>query len=464
MRKLILLLITFLLTVFGIITLYNTFTSFSRQLQIRPSKRMALNDTLAIARLSAALRIPLVSNPSDSIFRAAVNSFPEFLKEAFPNFHQDPSVRLRVFGKNSILYRWTGRDNRLKPILLIARIDVQDPDLKKIPQWKFNPFMGKSENGFIWGAGTMEGKSAAMAILEALELGQTDGKMPQRSLYLALINESDNNNKSAEQLAELLKNEGLEFEFILGAESYISDGVCLGLSKQIAMIGCAERFELAANIRGYGAEQLKQKLEKLSAKKMSVNWNGKAGKQLIGTLTPELPFGDKWILSNRYFFSSLIASRLYSDELLGKMLFPEFEIRELKGSDATLRWLIPPDTDTAQFKKLIKSEFDKELVEWNNEKTNIRNISNQGGYAYEAIQSSIRQGIGEVLVIPGIDPKPGMLRYFVGLSPALYNFRPWSFDMAETERLNSGIDHRLSLKQYLLGVNFYRTLFNNTLF
>jgi hypothetical protein len=67
-------------------------------------------------------------------------------------------------------------------------------------------------------------------------------------------------------------------------------------------------------------------------------------------------------------------------------------------------------------------------------------------------------------VIPAIKKSPGNSSFYMKLSPALFDFRPWSFDQAEIERLNSGIDQRLQIKQYLKGVNFYRVLLKNTVF
>ena len=110
MRKLFLLFIVFAVLVLGIISFYNAMTTFSKQLNIKALSLSKINDTLAYNRLSSAIRIPIVNNPIDSIFIGAEQKFPEFLREAFPNFHNDPSVSIMGFGSNSLLYRWKGRD------------------------------------------------------------------------------------------------------------------------------------------------------------------------------------------------------------------------------------------------------------------------------------------------------------------------------------------------------------------
>lgn len=462
MRKLFLLFIVFAFLVLGIIAFYNAMTTFSKQLNIKPLTLSGINDTLALNRLSSAIRIPLVNNPLDSVFIGAEPKFPEFLREAFPNFHNDPSVSIIGFGSNSLLYRWKGRDNRMKPILLIAETDVKDPDLNKLPQWTYNPFLGKISGGYIWGAGVMDGKSAAIAMLEALEASVNDDKIPQRTLYLALINnkEKDDNHQI---LADLLYNEGLSFEFVLNSESFLNEGICLGLKRPIAALSTSEKQPVSLKMKGYSPDVLKKKLENLTLKKRTVKTRGKIAASLISTIIPELNFTDRLLFCNPYIFGPLINTRLKNDPLLSEMFDIDMEISKMEGIGTEIKWLLPPDTDINKFKDMIHEEFEGIKLSWEEPKLK-RNLCPNAGFAYEAMQTSIRQALGDVIVIPAIKTEPGKSSYYKRLSPALLDFRPWTFDQAEIERLNSGIDHRLQVKQYLKGVNFYRILFKNTLF
>lgn len=462
MRKLFLMIIVFVFLVLGIIALYNTMTVYSKQLNIKLVEPGKLNDSLALARLGASIRIPLVNNPIDSIFIGAEKKFPEFLRDAFPEFHSDAAVNVISFGSNSVLYRWKGRNSRLKPILLIAEITVKDPDLNKLTQWTYNPFMGKISAGYIWGAGVMESKTSAMAILEALESVANEDKIPQRSVYLALVNNKDKKS-SHELLANLLYNEGLEFEFVLNTESHIHDGSCLGLNRPIAALCTSEKHAISLLMKGYPPDLLKKKLENLTLKKRSVRTRGKASKELLATLVPELNFTDRLLFCNPYFFDPLIKSRIKNDELLSDMFDIEMEIIKMEGSGTEVRWLLPPDTDIKAFKSMVNTEFKDMSFNWE-ENSEKRNLSPNEGYSFEALQTSIRQALGDVIVIPAIKKSPGNSSFYMKLSPALFDFRPWSFDQAEIERLNSGIDQRLQIKQYLKGVNFYRVLLKNTVF
>jgi carboxypeptidase PM20D1 len=464
MRKLFLVLILFIILFLGIITLYNTFSAFSKQLNIKAEPRLALNDSLALIRLSAALRIPLVNNPIDSIFIKAEKQFPEFLAEAFPAFHNDPSVNSIKVAANSRLYRWTGRNNRLKPILLIAEIDVKDPELSKIPQWTYNPFMGKIADSFIWGAGVMESKSAAIAILEALEAAISLEKLPQRTLYLALVNSGQNNKSNSHDiLSKLLYEDGLEFEFILNTGSFISEGSCRGLDKGIAALACSERSQLDMSLKNIQSESIKEDLGKIALTKNSLPTDGAAADQLLETLIPELTFLDKWLLSNRFLFGFLSDSRLKKEPFMSEMFDITMEITKMEAGEIKISWFLPPDSDLEKFKHFIAKNLGRTDIEWSSIGPK-RGLSPNQGYAFEVMQTSIRQGIGPLIVLPTINSKPGSSAYYSALSPSVFDFRPWSFDAAETERLRSGIDQRLAVEQYLQGVNFYRVLFRNTLF
>jgi carboxypeptidase PM20D1 len=298
-------------------------------------------------------------------------------------------------------------------------------------------------------------------MLEALEASVNENKIPQRTLYLALINNKDK--KSHQLLSEMLREEGLEFEFVLNTESHINDGICLGLNRPVAALSTSEKQAFSLKMKGYTPDLLKKKLENLALKKRSIKTRGKAAKELLSTIVPELNFTDRLLFSNPYFFGPLINSRLRNDALLADMFEIDMEISKIEASGTEINWLLPPDTDITAFKESVNNELKGIQLSWEEAKIR-RNISPSQGYAYEAMQTSIRQALGDVIVIPSIKTKPGSSAYYQKLSKALLDFKPWVFDGAENERLNSGIDHRLLTKQYLNGVNFYRILFRNTLF
>ena len=72
----------------------------------------------------------------------------------------------------------------LKPIILMAHIDVVPVEQASINQWTYWPFDGRVAEGLIWGRGTLDDKGNLMAVMEAIEGLLAAGFQPARSVYL----------------------------------------------------------------------------------------------------------------------------------------------------------------------------------------------------------------------------------------------------------------------------------------
>ena len=153
----------------------------SRQMTPPPAKEMRLDTAALVGRLSRAIGFRTISaaNP-----RAAESEefarFHQFLGDSFP--HIAGSLEKEVIGGQSLLYTWSGQEPALKPILLMAHLDVVTAADKG---WRHPPFAGAVADGYVWGRGTMDDKSSLMAMLEAVEHLLRDRFMPKRTLYLA---------------------------------------------------------------------------------------------------------------------------------------------------------------------------------------------------------------------------------------------------------------------------------------
>ena len=75
-----------------------------------------------------------------------------------------------MFNKYSFLYKWEGSEGNLKPIVLMAHLDVVPVIEENLSDWKKNPFGGEISNDTIWGRGTIDDKVAVIGIMESVEL------------------------------------------------------------------------------------------------------------------------------------------------------------------------------------------------------------------------------------------------------------------------------------------------------
>lgn len=66
-----------------------------------------------------------------------------------------------------MVFTWHGKDKSLDPVLFISHLDVVPAPNDPSNPWKYPPFSGSVEEGFIWGRGALDIKYSLVAILEA---------------------------------------------------------------------------------------------------------------------------------------------------------------------------------------------------------------------------------------------------------------------------------------------------------
>jgi len=84
---------------------------------------------------------------------------------------------------SSVIVRMPGTSTSLKPILLMAHIDV----VEALPaDWSLDPFKLTEKDGFFYGRGTSDIKDGATTLAEALLRMKREKVVPKRTLILAL--------------------------------------------------------------------------------------------------------------------------------------------------------------------------------------------------------------------------------------------------------------------------------------
>jgi len=84
---------------------------------------------------------------------------------------------------SSVIVRMQGTSTSLKPILLMAHIDV----VEALPaDWSLDPFKLTEKDGFFYGRGTSDIKDGAATLAEALLRMKREKVVPRRTLILAL--------------------------------------------------------------------------------------------------------------------------------------------------------------------------------------------------------------------------------------------------------------------------------------
>jgi acetylornithine deacetylase/succinyl-diaminopimelate desuccinylase-like protein len=113
--------------------------------------------------------------------RAAQAMADRLLAAGFPE--EDVQILVKVETKGNLVARFRGKDNGLKPLVLLAHIDVVEanPD-----DWELPPFSFIEKEGYYHGRGTTDDKDeAAIHIANLIRLKQ-EGYVPNRDIIVAL--------------------------------------------------------------------------------------------------------------------------------------------------------------------------------------------------------------------------------------------------------------------------------------
>ena len=116
----------------------------------------------------------------------------------------------------SLLYKWPGQDEHLKPLLLLAHMDVVPVEPGTEGAWTQPAFEGRIADGYVWGRGAIDDKAAVVGILEAVEQLLREGYQPRRTIYLAFGHDEELGGPAgAPALAALLDSRGVTPEYVL---------------------------------------------------------------------------------------------------------------------------------------------------------------------------------------------------------------------------------------------------------
>ncbi|GAA5842024.1 hypothetical protein JCM5353_001097 [Sporobolomyces roseus] len=166
---------------------------------------------MAVKRFQGALRIPTESfddmhlDPYQEPRYAVFQTFHDYLEQAFPLVHSKLSIeKVAKFG---LLVTYKGREEDLKPIVLMAHQDVVPVNNATAKLWTYPPYEATQDSdGWIWSRGTTDCKNTLLGVLGALEQLIFEGFKPTRSIILSSgFDEEIGGQRSAPALARTLE-------------------------------------------------------------------------------------------------------------------------------------------------------------------------------------------------------------------------------------------------------------------
>ena len=480
MKRLACVLLALTVTLSGVIVL-RTVRFTSRQITVPPAGEMRVDTAALLDRLANAIQFRTISSLDPA--RAANEEFErfhEFLSEAFPQVRTQ--LKREIIGGHSLLYSWPGRDRALKPVLLMAHMDV-------VPAvdggWRHAPFSGAIADGYVWGRGAMDDKSSLMAILEAVEHLLRDGFVPARTIYLAFGHDEEvGGHRGAAKIAQLLRARDVQLEFVLDEGLNVVDGIIPGITAPVALVGIAEKgyvsLRLAVETAGGHSSVppartaigiISRALHRLETTRFRSRLSGPT-RRMFEFLGPEMNWLNKLALANLWLFAPFIKKQMAQSPLtnaairttLAPTLFHAGVADNVLPANASavvnLR-LLPGDTIAAvvaQVRRVISEPRIKITpLPLQMEASPVSEVATPG---FELIQRTTHQIVPEALLAPALLVAATDSRHYAGLTKNIFRFLPITVGPEDTRRYH-GTDERIAARDYERLVRFYAQLIRN---
>lgn len=483
LKKLIKISIGFVLLLI-IYLLINTFNFKSTQIISEPIAVLKI-DNAALNNFSEALKIKTISTENLKDFDSVqFTNFGLFLKNTYPLV--DSLLEKKTFNSFSFLYKWQGKNDALKPIVVMAHLDVVPVIKENLANWKHDPFGGNIINDTIWGRGTIDNKVNVVGIMESLNVLLKEGFSPTRSMYFVFGHDEELGGElGAKTIAQYLKEEKIEAEFVLDEGGVITQKLVPGIEKDVALIGVAEKgsltLELSINLEG-GHSSMPEKetaidvISKAIAKLKSNPFPLTVSPPIEGFLNnvgPEMPFINKIVFANKFIFENVITG-IYEKTASGSALVrtttsPTIFNSGVKNNiipqsaSATLNFRIISGETTATVINRVKEVIDDERIKITTGDffSEPSKVSNTNSFGYKTLHKTISEIYPETIVTPYLVVAATDSRHFEDISDNIYRFTTIKINKDNIKTFH-GINERIAISDFENSIRFYHQIIKNS--
>ncbi len=439
----------------------------------------------AAHRLAASLRFRTISREDRSrLDRGAFVALNDYLRTAFPLVHR--SLGSEPVNDLSLLYRWTGSDPSLPPLLLLAHLDVVPADPPGAEAWTHPPFAGAISEGYVWGRGAMDMKVAALGALEAIERLLEERFEPRRTVMLAFGHDEEvGGDDGGRAIAGLLRERGIRPAFILDEGMAIVQGAVPGISRPVAFVGVAEKgyvsVELVAQGQGGHSSMppantavgvVASAIESLQTHPFPIHLDGPT-LDTLEFLAPEMPFSARLAIANLWLFKPVIAGQLDREPATRALIRTTMAPTMFEGSvkdnilpvraRAVVNLRVHPAERVATAVDRIERTISDPRVTVRilegavSEPSPTSPVDVQ---AFTLLHRTIVEVFPDVTVAPTLTLGATDSRHYTQLGGPIYRFLPLRLALEDTVRIH-GIDERIAVENYGEVIGFYMNLIRN---
>jgi carboxypeptidase PM20D1 len=465
----------------------NTARKGSRQIQVQPLAPIAVDERAVAGRLGEAVRLKTISSRDDANLSAdQFKAFHALLHAKFPKAHA--TLKREVVGDLNLLYTWEGADPKAKPIMLMAHQDVVPIAPGTEGDWTVAPFSGEVKDGFIWGRGSWDDKGNLLSQLEAVEMLVASGYKPPRTIYLAFgADEEVGGFRGAAKISALLKERGVQLDFVLDEGLLVLEGVMPGIAKPTALIGVAEKGYMSVVLKmsatpGHSSmpprkgtsaiAMMSAALNRLEDEQLPGGIRGVAG-DMFDTLAPEMGGFSRVALSNLWLFGPVVQKQLEGAGSTNAMLRTTTALTIINAgnkenvlpgrAEATVNFrILPGDTkegvlEHMRSKVVMAAPADKFELFALPGAVDASKVAPTDSAQYGTLNKTIREVFPDALVAPGLMVGGTDSIHYGPISDHIFKFSPIRANNEDLKRFH-GTNERLSTKNYTDAIRFYHRL------
>ena len=458
----------------------------SKQIDVEAVEIIPISDDV-LKSLSEAVQIPTVSRVRGQTDSVAFRQFYSFIDSQF--VLADSLLEKYTVNECSRVYKWPGRNARLKPVLFMGHADVVPVEDLSREDWIKDPFGGEISDGFIWGRGTLDDKINVIGILEAVEILLQENYEPERTLYFSFGHDEEvSGMNGAKAIAAQFEEQGISFEYILDEGSIMMEDAMPGLAAPVAMIGVAEKgyvtLSLTTQLEQGGHSSMPPKetavgllgkaIHKLEQNPFPARIEG-ATKALFDHVGPEMQLPEKAIFANFWLFGSMLKKELSNAPSTNALMRTTTAPTMIRGgikenilptrASAKINLRILPGEDIDFVYNYVKETINDPRVlimkPDSAERFNPSPISDINSFGFKVIQRSIQEIFPEAVVAPTLVIAITDTRYFTRLSDNIFRFTPVLLTRQDLDRIH-GINERLSVEGYKDAIRFYKQILINS--
>ena len=463
-----------------LIIIIKTLTFRSMQIEVEPVTPPDFGME-SVANLSKAITFPTISYELDlPIDSQAFSGFHRFLEESYPYIHA--TLKKEVLSEISLLYTWQGRNPDLKPVILMAHMDVVPAE--EAGSWVQPPFSGADDGTWIWGRGTLDDKGPMIAICEAVERLIKENYEPERTILLAFGHDEEIGGQGARIIANTLQKRGVNAEFVLDEGHNITVGIAPMINKPVASIGVSEKGYMSATLTvemegGHSSYPEKESsvtvltnaLYKISKKPLKADISGPT-KEFMRYTGPEMPFLPRMVFANLWLFEGLILKVFEGGNATNAVIRTTTSPTILKAgikdnvvptkAEAVVNFRIMPGEtsgDIIQHLNRVISDDRVKVVDNGNgdEPSPVSSVEEAG---FKIIHKTIKEVFPEVIVNPMLVLGATDSRHYSVVSINIYRFAPIITYQEDLARIH-GLNERISIENYRRAIGFYYQLIKN---